>query len=840
MPNLVGIGNSQVPTNAMLGDLAYQDSVGEINLEKIKTKTSTSGTAKDIFVYNTRKDSDGGAWRKRATTQSWYNEGVSKTRGARKEFPAVAVIVVQASQVTIYDGDDPNFSLWMRFTQSTTQLGAMVGYTGATITCCTMLNGVLMVGLDHSATQGNVSGLRIINFISERFDWKANIAGRNSNQPWPIIDRNGGRPFGFNDGELITDEYIIDVAATVLPNTPVDKSTGLPNPTIAIATKQSLSIIKHDRRVTNKVITNSDTDIGKIDFTFDGNILGTRNDYNYSYITTIGGSATSNAYPSQFSTNIHYFRDNGTQFPPPYSPAGGGSIGSYGFQNLVKSTKGRDFAQADVYGLNLFSIDENLPTTNNSGANTPTSTGSLVAYITKNWNTGYMIGDIRGAYLADTTAETMNESSYTNLITNGSDWTGASGTTAPNGWTSFGHAESAFTIDSGRLKIGNGASNNSTAMHQNVTTVVGTTYTLYFNYELHSSAQYLIFRAGTATLNGSLGYFYGTSTSDVQSTITFVATGTSTNISVQLQATSGNAYAWVDTVYVKAIGAADRFVTAHDSLAGSSANGLAVKGTVTKTPVATGAELVAYTGFSGSNYLLQPYTADLEFTDTMMIMLWVKGWVGSDSLLHRGPGTNRNQKTSFHLYCSYDHNYRLTLCSTTLDGSGNTIEQTFEIPLDGSFLNSSWQHLCFSLSNGIVRGFLNGQEKTLSGNSFTGTSIFSQSTHKNGLWVGTGPVGGAADTASIALLRFSKTVPSARQVKKIYDDEKCLFHENAKCTLYGTSDDVNAIAYDDSNDILHVGTSSGRSDFRGLNRINNTTTAVTSAISASDGLIVEQ
>ena len=26
MPNLVGIGNSQVPTNAMLGGLAYQDS----------------------------------------------------------------------------------------------------------------------------------------------------------------------------------------------------------------------------------------------------------------------------------------------------------------------------------------------------------------------------------------------------------------------------------------------------------------------------------------------------------------------------------------------------------------------------------------------------------------------------------------------------------------------------------------------------------------------------------------------------------------------------------------------------------------------------------------------
>ena len=88
MPNLVGIGNSQVPTNAMLGGLAYQDSVGEIDIDKIKARTGD--TAVDIFVYDTRKDSDGGAWRKRATTQSWYNEGASATRGARKEFPAVA------------------------------------------------------------------------------------------------------------------------------------------------------------------------------------------------------------------------------------------------------------------------------------------------------------------------------------------------------------------------------------------------------------------------------------------------------------------------------------------------------------------------------------------------------------------------------------------------------------------------------------------------------------------------------------------------------------------------------------------------------------------------------
>ena len=113
MPNLVGIGNSQVPTNAMLGGLAYQNSVGAIDIEKIKARRQD--TATDIIVYDTSKDSDGGAWRHRTQHTSWYNEPVSTTRGARKEFPAVAVIVAESKDVTIYDGDDPNLPMWMHF-----------------------------------------------------------------------------------------------------------------------------------------------------------------------------------------------------------------------------------------------------------------------------------------------------------------------------------------------------------------------------------------------------------------------------------------------------------------------------------------------------------------------------------------------------------------------------------------------------------------------------------------------------------------------------------------------------------------------------------------------------
>jgi hypothetical protein len=51
---------------------------------------------------------------------------------------------------------------------------------------------------------------------------------------------------------------------------------------------------------------------------------------------------------------------------------------------------------------------------------------------------------------------------------------------------------------------------------------------------------------------------------------------------------------------------------------------------------------------------------------------------------------------------------------------------------------------------------------------------------------------------------------------------------------------VTALAYDQKTELLHVGTASGRSEFSGLRRINNTTTAITTSISAHNNLIAEQ
>ena len=95
-------------------------------------------------------------------------------------------------------------------------------------------------------------------------------------------------------------------------------------------------------------------------------------------------------------------------------------------------------------------------------------------------------------------------------------------------------------------------------------------------------------------------------------------------------------------------------------------------------------------------------------------------------------------------------------------------------------------------------------------------------------------------SGSLAHLRISATAPSAEQIAKIYNDEKHLFQENAQATLYGSSDAVTALAYDDTTELLHAGTTSGRSVFQGLRRVENTTNSVTKAISASNNLVVEE
>jgi len=202
----------------------------ELVLAKLTDINETiSSTAVDVFVYDTSKDSDGGAWRHRTQHTSWYAEASSasrdvNTRSTRAEFPAVAVIVAESNKVTIYDGDDPSLPMWMVFEADTYnfirgQVSSVAFKNGEMFSCSNT------IGSSWVSFPADKSVFSVIQ-INDNFRGVGGIANRNNNVTSNRIQVTDNNFF-------IVNSVANDVAMTVLPDAPTDPATGLPVPTIA-------------------------------------------------------------------------------------------------------------------------------------------------------------------------------------------------------------------------------------------------------------------------------------------------------------------------------------------------------------------------------------------------------------------------------------------------------------------------------------------------------------------------------------------------------------------------------------------------------------------------------
>ncbi len=283
--SVVGITTTQ--SDVIVGrNLSVTSGISTVkSLDYAAIDTTISDTAVDVFIYDTSKDSDGGAWRKRTTHTSWYNETLgTATRGTRREFPAVAVIVAQETnnqQVVIYDGDDPDLPMWMIFERGGNNDPFLDGSTpGASFlgnyppTSVSAFNGIICAGCWRSAgALSNLNaGLRKFSFIEDNC-----IAFNNSNTYKigdVIANRNVITMNQVALGGAIVNVNVRDVAMTVLPNAPIDDATGLPIPTIAVGTDGGVSIIKDDGSVVDITITTgSNNDGDRVDFTDDNRVV---------------------------------------------------------------------------------------------------------------------------------------------------------------------------------------------------------------------------------------------------------------------------------------------------------------------------------------------------------------------------------------------------------------------------------------------------------------------------------------------------------------------------------------------------------------------------------------
>tara|TARA_R100000664_G_scaffold23217_1_gene32820 strand:+ start:1120 stop:3987 length:2868 start_codon:yes stop_codon:yes gene_type:complete len=955
MPNLVGIGNSQVPTNAMLGGLAYQDpdhaQLKDVEIENITAiKAKTGDTATAVFVYDTRKDSDGGAWRHKCRHTSWYNETLgTEKRGIRREFPAVAVIVALNDMLTIYDADSQDCPMWMQF-KGTDTGWTFIQYGSSNLTSVHALNGILCVGSSDGGTSyGNLS---IIDFIKENaiqhnnpgvYQYRTVFDERDTIQPgWAVLTEGTTDNNIVTNGIKIVNPYVNSIAMRVLPNAKVDPDRGLPTPTIAVATQGGISVID---------------DLG---YVYDNTTnLYSNNQANHITFNDAGDkiawmSRGGNIYP--FITNIPTGNDVTARQPEDIVVSlDTSSIPNVGHDIKIRNSatfNGLTHTKGNTLAVAGNSNDKGLQLVDYVGVGTDYSGSAGYCMIRSYDTSGWMYGDIKGAYLG---AAPEPVSSTANLVTNGN---ANQGTT---GWTNSGG-----TLSESSGVFSYATTSNQNAYQQVTGLTVGKYYKMTYTHKTGYTSAYIGPNSTSASPNISLGDIV--SGSDVTRSGVWKATQTSAYVVVYGIGAATHTFDNVSLVETHDLfgrsglaqnGGAEGWITGNDSTFGAaiasinwsersgtswnvsggvlktgtvssgeylditvgnyasgqtvvitytisnktgsnplrwrfndgqmgdlpSSNGFHVyyvtltetgtlfsllndnscvcdidnftmqvvetddrsfnkKGLVTwghieRTPVATGAELLAYGGFSSENYLEQAYNSDLNWQSSDFT---VYGWFKLAS---------NNTQECLMMLMQPDGEVDYMLIEQQSNG-----DMRFQIDLYGgaavayatTLPTGVWHHYCgvnrsdsrrpFLYINGVDTGLWNDVSHDLSNPNFDNTTA--ELTIGRRATASYGDGDSKPFTGQMSLWRISNTAIPPEKIVKMYNDEKKLFAPDAKCTLYGSSQAVEAVGYDDSTEILHAGTSSGRSDFDGLVRINNTTESIGVCISASNGLIVEE
>jgi hypothetical protein len=605
----------------------------------------------------------------------------------------------------------------------------------------------------------------------------------------------------------IVNNTVNDIAATVLPDAPIDPATGLPVPTIAVATDGGVSVIKDDGTVVDYATTNASFEAITVGFTDKNDVFGsewfsaTVDEKAYIFpLLSSDGSMSGNAV-EQF-----VWSTSGDDMFWGGVASGTNSRVSYGNTNVFGD---------EVVAGQRYSVEQLVRKKQYQ---------NLLNYTTSTYNTGWMNGDIKGAFLSDTDdTDLVGATPLDDDFSSYADQAAAeaAGWGAGTGW-SFDAANDKWDFDASVAGAG-----TVVAVDRDLAVVAGKTYiaTAVVSGITNVTGNELFIKADDNELVNADGESV-VSAGDGTYRVSFVASSATINVQIRSSGvTDGDETASLESFSVK-LADADRSV---------NNNGLIVNGTVTRSPVATGADLVAYSGFTTSNYLSQPYNADLDFgTGDFCISFWSKLTAASgnaqavfSTTKYAGGGLDASG-----IYIRF---------AATTGYLGVAVSDddfaTLDLVQVSTANFNSWDFYTAVRSGSNLSIYRNGALAA----SGTITNAIGSLTSSEPLTIGT-LTGTFAEltNGSLALLRISATAPTAEQIKRIYEDEKVLFQENAQATLYGSSDAVTALAHDPVTDLLHVGTSAGRSVFQGLRRVSNTTTAVGTAISAQAGLVVEE
>lgn len=495
----------QTDVDAVEADVAAITGINELPTD---LSASKAVTAVAQFVYDTRLDSDRGAWRHRCQHTSWYNETLNTaTRGSRAEPPTAQVGIALASTFTVYDADDGDVDMWKVF-----------DFTGFTITSVRAKDGKWIIG--------TTTGVVVLDLVADDID----VALTYSTATTPAIVNNA----------------VNSVAITALPDAPLDPATGLPVPTIGVGTDGGLSIILGDGTVVDSASTGAVVDV----CTTEHGVWWSDSGGWYLNFATWDDIKSGDGFGDRIGNTAHGVADIDLLVRASF-------VAPYGASGLII---GGDTAAQDAgVGVMVLHLDYS------------DFAASLSTLITSDYNTGWMNGDIKGCWLSDTDATDLVGSSVSSTFDSDLD-----------GFTDSSTGTGTATQGAGVVDIvGTDASNRGVISRQ-FTASAGDTIVVEVSNTITSGSVFL--GIGPSALVPALTEAYEVAAGDNAITLT----AATANPYILIYSSSGGSDCAVDNVTIS--------LADHDRSV--NANGLTVNGTVTRTAVETGADLVAYSGFS--------------------------------------------------------------------------------------------------------------------------------------------------------------------------------------------------------------------------------------------------
>jgi hypothetical protein len=846
------------------------DGYGDVysDVEKIALKASTvsldyrSDNPSDIFVYDTSLDSDGGAWRHRTRHTSWYNETLQTgDRGKRREFPSVAIIVLDNGndRIVIYDGDHEDMDMWMSFdikysnyNQSAGMLCALYGSANQDTNAWAVKakNGQIWMARQGAYNDsGHYGAVNWIDFLEDAggavqqsagngidsnmssVKFVGNIAQRNSGGRGYYPNTNWNRAYG--SANRITGYEFLDVALTVLPDAPKDPVTGIERPTVALASESGVTILHNDGTTTYDMFSTSGyTPIEYIDF--DGA-------HRLWVMTGNGGNATSLAYvePERYlKRGLQHNDPNDTNWTtyensigmydyrlPPHISEYVGPLSPYqGFsaaRNKNQVAWGIAGSATGIWqGISL--LHHRKTNVVYSGNRGDAHYDSMIALIGRDFATGWHPADIR--------------MSINNTITGQSSVQGINKVADPRfiSGHGFGTIQSSATVTHDSTNdwatVTSSGGSNIYAGREITGLEVGKTYWFYVNYKASSahSTGIILNTAWANTGTAIAGSNSLTAQTYWQTLHTkFTATGTSVWLNVYAQGT-----VYIDNLFVIEAVNENRAIDNHYP---------ALEGTMSKSVVASGAQLEAYHCTNEAKWLYF-YDSTVNFPVTNLGTDWTFAtWLYRidnstwDMILSRsGPKANHGDGIGFR--------------TNTGGGSvGLSIQMNgtnLQAPVDtGAWRDwDGWDHIVITCETGVGIKVYHGGQLIWS----SATTVNFDLPDNTYYWaVGTEHMTSYNMGASIdgrnkqmALTRLAKGAIDAENVKLMYGMERKMFTPNTKVTLDTSTGLTRDMQYDPVTGHLIVAHDSGRKVFDDLVLIDQGTTAV-GHVSASNGLIVE-